>query len=58
MNIAILLGALGSGKGAVAKGYMESGNLVPDALIAQMIKHTVAITDDGCEILTLPADYP
>ena len=21
-------------------------------------EHTVAITDDGCEVLTLPADYP
>ncbi len=29
-----------------------------DRCIAAHFEHTVAITDDGCEILTLPADYP
>ena len=29
-----------------------------DGSVAAHFEHTVAITDDGCEILTLPADYP
>ena len=29
-----------------------------DGSLAAHFEHTVAITDDGCEILTLPADYP
>ncbi len=29
-----------------------------DRCLAAHFEHTVAITDDGCEILTLPADYP
>lgn len=29
-----------------------------DGSIAAHFEHTVAITDDGCEVLTLPADYP
>ena len=30
----------------------------PDRCLAAHFEHTVAITEDGCEILTLPADYP
>lgn len=29
-----------------------------DRCLSAHFEHTVAITDDGCEILTLPADYP
>lgn len=29
-----------------------------DHCLSAHFEHTVAITDDGCEILTLPADYP
>ena len=29
-----------------------------DGSVAAHFEHTVAITDDGCEVLTLPADYP
>ena len=29
-----------------------------DHSLAAHFEHTVAVTDDGCEVLTLPADYP
>ena len=84
MDVVILLGAPGSGKGTIAarlaaaeanllhvssgdllrgavakgtpagleaKGYMEKGSLVPDALIAQMIKDVIAETTGDVTML-------
>ena len=43
----LLRGAVAAGTpaGVEARKYMESGNLVPDALIAQMIKDVIAGTE-------------
>ena len=45
-----------------AKTYVDRDNgwtvITADHCMAAHWEHTVAITDDGCEILTLPADYP
>jgi methionyl aminopeptidase len=47
---------------AGAKTYVDRDNgwtvITADHCMAAHWEHTVAITDDGCEILTLPADYP
>lgn len=32
--------------------------ITSDRSLSAHFEHTVAITDDGCEVLTLPADYP
>jgi methionyl aminopeptidase len=32
--------------------------ITADNCLSAHFEHTVAITDDGCEVLTLPADYP
>ena len=49
----LLRGAVAKGTpaGVEAKGYMEKGNLVPDALIAQMIKDVVAETTGDITML-------
>ena len=45
-----------------AKTYVDKENgwtvITRDHCMAAHFEHTVAITDDGCEVLTLPADYP
>ena len=45
-----------------AKTYVDRDNgwtvITADHCMAAHWEHTVAITDDGCEVLTLPADYP
>lgn len=47
---------------AGAKTYVDRGNgwtvITKDHSLAAHWEHTVAITEDGCEILTVPADYP
>ena len=47
---------------AGAKTYVDRDNgwtvITADHCMAAHWEHTVAITDDGCEILTVPADYP
>ena len=47
---------------AGAKTYVDKSNgwtvITRDHCMAAHWEHTVAITDDGCEILTVPADYP
>ncbi len=43
--------AKGTAAGVEAKGYMDKGNLVPDALIAQMIKDVVAETTGDVTML-------
>ncbi len=49
----LLRGAIakGTAAGLEAKGYMEKGNLVPDALIATMIKDVVAETEGDVTML-------
>ena len=45
-----------------AKTYVDRDNgwtvITADHSMAAHWEHTVAITDDGCEVLTLPADFP
>ena len=45
-----------------AKTYVDRDNgwtvITNDHSLAAHWEHTVAITDDGCDVLTLPADYP
>ena len=47
---------------AGAKTYVDKANkwtvITEDHSMAAHFEHTVAITDDGCEVLTVPADYP
>ena len=47
---------------AGAKTYVDRSNgwtvITRDHCMAAHFEHTVAITDDGCEVLTVPADYP
>ena len=43
------------------KTYVDNNDwtvMTCDNCASAHFEHTVAITDDGCEILTLPADYP
>ena len=47
---------------AGAKTYVNKRDgwtvLTSDHCMAAHFEHTVAITDDGAEVLTVPADYP
>ena len=47
---------------AGAKTYVDKRNgwtvITKDHSLAAHWEHTVAITEDGCEVLTVPADYP
>ena len=47
---------------AGAKTFVDKANgwtvYTRDHSLAAHFEHTVAITDDGCEVLTVPADYP
>ena len=46
---------------AGAKTFVDDNNWTvktKDGCMSAHFEHTVAITDDGCEVLTLPADYP
>ena len=47
---------------AGAKTNVDKANkstvITEDHSMAAHFEHTVAITDDGCEVLTVPADYP
>ena len=47
---------------AGSKTYVDEKNewtvITEDHSLAAHFEHTVAITDDGCEVLTVPADYP
>ena len=47
---------------AGAKTYVDKQNnwtvITKDHSLAAHWEHTVAITEDGCEVLTVPADYP
>lgn len=47
-------------KGGEKTRVLEDGWTVvtQDRCLAAHFEHTVAITDDGCDVLTLPADYP
>lgn len=48
-----------TGKGEKTDVLADGWTVVTrDRSLSAHFEHTVAITDDGCEVLTLPADYP